>query len=185
MDKGGTRTPTFGIILVGTVHILFSWFVAVYGILVPKNRWDGLYLVYIVAMYVSWTLLNGECLWTLLSKRCENPAYQPGTNSFHLSDFIEAGQFLGVEWIFEVGERFQVLNVLGAVSLFLVMQRNQFPLWLTLGTMAAVILYTQSIRFFHPNLHEKDMFLFIQNVFKVYFSLVLIYLVWTFLKRII
>jgi hypothetical protein len=93
--------------------------------------------------------------------------------------------FLGIAWMFESGENLKILNILGAVSLYLVMQRNQFPLWLTLGTVAAVVLYTQSIRFFHPNLHEKDMFLFIQSVFKIYFSLVLIYLVMTFLKRII
>jgi hypothetical protein len=180
--KGG---PPIGIILVGILHSLFAWVLALYGILVPKNRWDGLYLVYIIGVYVSWTLLNGECLWTLLTKRSEDPTYQAGTNSFHMTDFKEAGQFLAIEWIFEIGDRFQVLNILGAVSLYLVMKRNQFPLWLTLGTVAAVVLYTQSLRFFHPNLHEKDMFLFIQNVFKVYFSLVLIYLVWTFLKRII
>jgi len=176
---------SLGIVVVGIAHVLFSWFVALYGMIVPKNRWDGLYLTYIVAMYVSWTLLNGECLWTLMTKRSEDPAYQAGSNSFHLSDFHEAGNYLGVQWFFDFGERFQVLNVLGAVSLFLVMTRNRFPLWITLATMASVVVYTQLLRFFHPNLHEKDLFLFLQNVFKVYFSLVLIYIVYTFLKRIV
>jgi hypothetical protein len=185
MDVNGSKERPFGIILVGIAHILISWFNALYGILIPKNRWDGLYLVYILTMYLSWTVLNGECLWTLLTKRCDNPAYQAGTNSIHLSDFKEVGMFLGIEWMFEVGENLKILNVLGAVSLYLVMQRNQFPLWLTLGTMGSVVLYTQTLRFFHPNLHEKDMFLFIQSVFKIYFSLVLIYLVWTLMKRII
>jgi hypothetical protein len=186
MDKGGTtRTPTFWIVMVGIVHSLFGWLQAVYGMVIPKNRWDGLYLVYIVGVYLSWTLFNGECLWTLLTKQSENPVYQAGTNSLHLNDFKEVGLYFGIEWFFDILDRFQVLNVLGFVSLYLVMQRNRFPLWLTLGTIVAIILYTQSLRLFHPNLHEKDVFLFIQNVFKVYFSLVLIYLVWTFLKRII
>ena len=48
----------------GSIHLLSSIFITFYGLVIPKNQYDKLYLLSNNLLLISWILNNGHCLIT-------------------------------------------------------------------------------------------------------------------------
>jgi len=166
-------------------HCLFSAFLIFYGVVFPKNRVDSVYLLLMFGTLCSWTLINGECLFSYYVKKIQDPDYVAGMQPVELDDFKEIDSMMGVLFnnaFIDFFKRINILSIINFVSIYLVMMRNGYGYGLTLGTLGAMVIYTLVLRYFHPNVHEEGLFLFIQEFFKAYFFFLILFVVWHILR---
>ena len=103
------------------VHILVMLYLALYGIVTRKSKWDYVYLIVVYGVWLLWTFNNGECIITLKYKCLVNPEYDPGEDpnselKWAFPDYID--------YI----KRFELArNILMCVSMYLVYKRNHIP----------------------------------------------------------
>jgi hypothetical protein len=133
----------------------------------------------------SWTLMNGECLLSYYIKILEDPKYIAGSNPLEIRDL----QFLEnrLDWVsknpvIDLLKQIKILPIINIVSIYIVMIRNRYGRFLTFGTIIAFVSYGLILRYFHPDLHEEGVFLFIQEFFKVYFFFLILFILWHILK---
>lgn len=166
-------------------HILFSSFLIFYGLVFPKNRIDSLYLLLMFGTICSWTMVNGECLLSYYVKKLQDPDYVAGSKPLELDDFKEMDSMMGFlsnNVFTDLFKRLNVLTMINFVSIYLVMMRNGYGRGLTVGTLVAIMVYASVLRYFHPNVHEEGLFLFIQEFFKAYFLFLMLFVIWHILK---
>jgi hypothetical protein len=75
------------------------------------------------------------------------------------------------------------LLFINALSLYLVLKRNNFPYFIYYLIPLFQLLYTISLRIQHKNLHKNNLFLISQNFFKFYFIINLIYILYISYKK--
>ena len=165
-------------VFVGALHLLFSFLIAFYGIVFPRNPWDAAYVGYVFLLVFSWTSMHGECLISYWVKIAEEPGYVAGLDPNRLSDFDAMGFIVNTfmnpsnqsssPW-YDVFAQLPVLEVLNYISLYLVMQRNQFSVGFILATILMITTYNRCVKWFHTSLHEKTEYLLLQEFYKVYF----------------
>lgn len=128
-------------ILIGLFHLLFAFFLSIYGFISTKNWFDKFYIYYNYLVLISWTFFNGECFITYMIKKYENPKYIAGTDSTDLSDmsyFIDKNIFSFLLILF---------IILNTFSIFLVNRRNNYiSLYLSITVLIVHNIYVLFLR---------------------------------------
>jgi len=164
--------------LIGTIHILYAVIMAFYGLIIKKNWFDYFYIYLTIFTVITWTFYNGECVLTYLIKKNKNKNYIAGTESTDLTDmYLLFGSKEIVYFIVTVS------LFINAISLYLVLKRNNFPYFIYYLLPLFQLLYTISLRIQHKNLHKNNLFLISQNFFKFYFIINLIYILYISYKK--
>jgi hypothetical protein len=102
------------------VHFLLFIFNSIYAFIVPKGWFDVYYLWGMFATSLSWTLLKGECILSVLYKKYKNPNYRIGENR-SVDDLTTL-----------FGERYKIymeylnlpIMVLQSYNIYIVLKRN-------------------------------------------------------------
>ena len=164
--------------VIGVLHLLYAIFIAFYGILLNKNRFDFIYILINIITVTSWTFYNGECILTYLIKKNNDKNYIAGNESTDLKDmYLVFGSKDIVYFIVTVS------LFINAISLYLVLKRNNYPYFIYYLVPLFQLLYTFSLRIEHKNLHKNKLFLISQEFFKYYFILNLIYIIYISYKK--
>jgi hypothetical protein len=163
---------------IGLLHAFFAIFVSFYAIIFKQNWFDFIYIFYTIIVLISWTFYNGECLLTYLIKKNKNKNYIAGTESTDLTDMYLL--FGSKEIIYFIVTFLLFIN---ALSLYLVLKRNNFPYFIYYLIPLFQLLYTISLRIQYKNLHKNNLFLISQNFFKFYFIINLIYILYISYKK--
>jgi hypothetical protein len=109
--------------LVGTVHVLFYVFQLLYPYIISNPILDYVYVFTIVAIYLSWTCLNGRCLATIIYLSQKTPD-KLKKKEYH-SEFKEL--YLKLFKSEKVGfYAFSVLNIVNILNVLIVLNRLSF-----------------------------------------------------------
>lgn len=157
---------------VGLFHLFSSVFTSLYGILFKKSWLDYLYVFYTLIILISWTFFNGECALSYYIKKKANKNYIAGEESTDIKDMY---LLLGSKNIAYFGVTF--FTFVNVVSTYIVLKRNNYPSYIYYSFPLLSLLYTISLRVSPINLHENKTFLFTQEIFKAYFILILLILI--------
>lgn len=151
-----------------------------YGVLFRKNPADWVFLIITLIVLLHWTFLNGECLVSFLHKSNEDPQYVAGSEVFNSKDMYVLG--ISPEVIRTVMGAF---TFVWAVSIYLVMQRNGFPLSLNIFFLIFLFVYNGSLRWFDKH-YENPSFHIVQHACLVSFVVVSVFVVqrlWRITRR--
>lgn len=159
--------------VIGLLHAFFAIFISFYGLIFKKNWFDYIYIFYTIIVLISWTFYNGECVLTYLIKKNKDKKYIAGTESTDLKDMYLV--FGSKEIVYLIITISLFINV---ISLHLVLKRNNFPYFIYYFLPFLQLLYTISLRIQHSNLHKNNLFLISQEIFKFYFIINLIYILY-------
>jgi hypothetical protein len=151
----------------GVTHFLFSFFQAFYGILAKKSYFDQVYLFITILVAISWTFFTGECPVSYYYKKDKDKNYQAGDESIDLSDM----NFLSKDVLICVITLFCLMH---AISIYIVMKRNNYPKYVYYSVPFMFIFYTLSLRLYSSNLRKSNVFLAIQEFVKFYLILILV-----------
>jgi hypothetical protein len=154
--------------LVGLFHALFATFISLYGILIPKQQFDYIYILYALLVAVSWTFYNGECILTYYIKKYYNKTYKSGEEPSDLKDMYLL--FGNKDIVDAVVNFFLVIYV---ISLGIVLYRNKFSKYVYFLLPTTLLFYTFCLRFF-DNLPYNPTFLLLQHAFKLVFIVYLV-----------
>lgn len=128
---------------IGVIHVVWTLFVVSYPFVVTqKSWWDMVYMYYYLALYMSWTLLNGECLISYVDKKLSSTDYAAGQDATSLNDF---------DMVFGKGSYtyiFPVLMLGMAAGNLIVFGRNKalVPFGWTAAMVAYLIVYLLMLR---------------------------------------
>ena len=153
----------------GFFHVFFSVFVSLYGIFFKKSRLDYIYILYSVFVVVTWTFYNGECLVTYYIKKKENKNYNAGEESTDMKDMYLL--FGSKNIVYAMVTFFVFVN---SISVYIVLKRNNYPSFIYYSFPIVNIMYTLAIRISTFKLHENKIFLFFQEIVKVYVIFILL-----------
>jgi hypothetical protein len=165
-------------IIVGILHFFLALFISLYGLLFNKSWFDYIYILYIILVIISWTFFNGECMLTYYHKKQQNENYNAGEDCTDLTDMYLL--FGSKELVYFV---ITISIFLNAISEFIVLQRNQFSIYLYTTLPLFHIIYAMLLRT-QTNLHNNELFLFIQEIFKIYFTIAFIFIFYKIMKKI-
>jgi len=158
--------------IIGFLHFLGFISVSIYGFVFSKHGLDPLYLFYTILIFIGWTIYNGECPLIYYVKKKYNPDYLPGDNY----DFTDMYLLIGSKDIVDTVVFFCV--DLFAVSLYIVLKRNEYPHFLCIGVPFFFILYI-SLKLMTKYLGEQDIFVYLNDVFRnisiLLFLLIILY----------
>jgi len=160
--------------IVGILHFLFATIIPFYGILCKKSWFDYIYILYTILVIISWTFYNGECMLTYYHKKQQNKNYNAGEDSTDLTDMNIL--FGSKEIVYYV---ITITIFLNTISEYIVLQRNQFSIYLYTTLPLFHIIYTMLLRT-QTNLHKNKEFLFLQEFFKFYFIIAFIFIFYKF-----
>jgi hypothetical protein len=164
--------------LIGVLHTIYAVFISFYGLIFKKNWFDYIYLFFTIVVLISWTFYNGECVLTYLIKKNKDKNYIAGTESTDLTDmYLVFGSKEIVYFIVTIS------LFIHAISLYLVLKRNNYPYFIYYFLPFLQLLYTSSLRIEHKNLHKNNLFLISQEFFKYYFIINLIYIFYISYKK--
>ena len=164
--------------LVGVLHVFFSLFISFYGLMIKKNWFDYIYIFYTIIVSISWTFYNGECILTYLIKKNNDKNYIAGTESTDLKDMYLV--FGSKEIVYFI---ITILLFISAISLYLVLKRNNYPYFIYYLFPIFLLLYTLSLRIQPKKLYKNTRFLISQHFFKFYFIINLIYILYISYKK--
>jgi len=159
--------------VIGLLHAFFAIFISFYGLIFKKNWFDYIYIFYTIIVLISWTFYNGECVLTYLIKKNKDRNYIAGAESTDLKDMYLA--FGSKEIVYLI---ITISLFINTISLYLVLKRNNFPYFIYYLLPLFQLLYTISLRIEHKNLHKNKLFLISQEIFKYYFIINLIYILY-------
>ena len=80
--------------LVGFTHWIFIFYELFYPIIFKNYLFDNIYIVVFVLKFISWLLLNNECMISLIFKQYINSNYKPGNDIHDLTDMKNTSPFL-------------------------------------------------------------------------------------------
>jgi hypothetical protein len=147
--------------IIGFVHLVWAIFISMYAFLIKKNSFDIAVIIYQVLVLLSWTFCNGECFLTYLIKRKNNADYQAGEKSTDLEDMRYV---IGNAKILQfIQSLFVIIN---AVSVYLVLKRNDLPWFIVLPLSLCMLVYPMSLRLKSKNIHKNRWFLILQECVK-------------------
>jgi hypothetical protein len=147
--------------IIGFVHLVWAIFISMYAFLIKKNSLDMAVIIYQVLVLMSWTFFNGECFLTYLIKRKNNGDYQAGEQSTDLEDMRHV---IGNSKTLQFAQSFFV--IVNAVSLYLVLKRNDFSWFIVLPLSLCMLVYPMSLRLKSKNIHKDRWFLILQECVK-------------------
>lgn len=153
---------------IGFIHLILTIFFSFYGFIFKKSILDYVFILYICGIIISWTFYNGECPITYYVKKYYNAMYICGEDSTHLTDMY---LLFGNKPIVDISIVFS--GMFYALSEYIVLKRNNYPLFIQIGFPIAHIFYTMLLRCFGTNLHKKPLFMKIQEGFKIVIILLL------------
>jgi hypothetical protein len=109
--------------LAGIAHILLYVFQVIYPYIISNPKLDYIYVLSIVAMYLSWTIFNGQCLATIiyLSKNPQDKPKKKEYNSEFKEIYIKLFKSEKVGFLF-----FSVLNIINILNVLIVLNRLSF-----------------------------------------------------------
>jgi hypothetical protein len=162
--------------IIGFFHFLISIFNAVYGFIFKKNRFDYVYIIYSIIVFLSWTFFNGECIITYIIKKHNDKNYKIGDNSTDLKNmYLLVGSKNNIYIIISL------LILFNVISLFIVLKRNNFPKIIYISYPIIKLLYTFLLRIC-LNISENTLFQTIQYIIRIILIIFLYYVLY-FLTR--
>lgn len=144
--------------IIGFLHFIFAIFISTYGLFIKKNKYDNLYLFYIILLIISWTFYNGECLISYYTKKNNDKDYVAGTETSDLQDIYE---------IFGKNSKNIIDNIIifslmsNVISQYIVFSRNEYPDIISISVPFIYITYCIMLRIKYSNLN------FIQDIYKI------------------
>jgi hypothetical protein len=152
--------------LLPLLHIAINVLFSIYGIIFSKSVLDYVYIIFILSVLIGWTFYNGECIPTYYYKKQHDPEYKAGQDS---TDVKDMRLFFG-DYTFIINSCLVVIMV---ISEYIVLSRNNFPKYICYLLPISHLLYMICLRTF-TKIYENGTFLFLQNIFKIEFILVLL-----------
>lgn len=152
-------------LIVGSLHILLLTFAPLFPVFFGKGL-DFIYIYFFLLLYLHWTLLNGECIVSLLVKKYLDPTYVTGSNPFLIPDISSLVSPALLTFLLPA------FALLVLISNFIVFKRN-FGLLLTM----ILLLF---LSFFIFNLRYQRMtfaYLFSRETLKLFVVALLTYFV--------
>jgi len=131
--------------IIGLLHFLATLVINLYAFLFAKNRFDFAYILFMMSVVISWTFYNGECWISYYEKKKKDPEYVAGTLVDDLSDINE---LVGVKNAAFVRVYYLAMMCANALSLYFVLLRNSYPVWLSRVFCSLFIFYVFALRFF-------------------------------------
>ena len=153
----------------GISHFLFAYFISLYGIFTKKNSFDFFYIFGIILLVTSWTFYDGECIITYYIKKSKNNNYIAGEDSNDLDDIFSSfnqTKNIAKQIIF-------FSNFLLVISLYLVLNRNNYPWYIKNVIPLFTFIYLMSCRYIKQS-YKSKIFLGFQFIVKIYFIFVLL-----------
>jgi hypothetical protein len=141
--------------LISYIHFLGSIFTLLYPFIIPKNKYDYLYIYYIILLNLSWMIFNGECFISLIFKKIKNKKYEIGSN-------INADDIKNI-----TGSKFYNIYIrlcllLNSLSFIYVIYRNDYPKYLYM-----FLLFSITYGFFYLNFENQNILLK-YKIFKIF-----------------
>jgi hypothetical protein len=156
--------------IIGGIHLATACFFSIYGLLFKKSRFDIIYVFYTLFLLISWTCFNGGCILSEFIKKKNNKEYIFGQDSKNLDDMIE---FMGSPTMVYI--IIVIMNIFHAISTFIILKRNDFPIYIYGSLPLMHILYILSIKI-NNDLCGNEFFLTLQEGFKFAFVIILTYI---------
>jgi hypothetical protein len=134
----------------GLFHLCVMIFVPLY-LCFNRVVWiDMASILILLLVLLSWTFLNGECPITYISKLYSDPDYQAGNDNTDIEDILFI--FGGNELLQNIFIKSALLAI--AVSLFILLKRNNCPIYVYGLTPAVFLAYIFSFRYFTDIVHN-------------------------------
>lgn len=154
--------------IIGVLHIIFATLISFYGFIFKKSWFDYVFIFYNIIIVLSWTFYNGECLITYYIKKYYDNNYISGKDPTDLKDMYLL--FGNKYYTFLIVSSTILINVL---SEYIVLKRNGYSSFEYIGIPLSHLMYTIALRTF-KKLYENNLFLYIQNFFKLLFTIFLL-----------
>jgi hypothetical protein len=156
----------------GFTHLCIFMFLASYGLIFNKNKFDYVYLFCMILTILSWTCYNGECPVSYYIKKQKNQNYISGQNSNDLNDIYS---IFGDKYKNYVYTFLQIFILLLSISLYLVFKRNNFTNYIFYGLPFFNLVYILLLQIYSLNgVNNNKTFLFLQEIYKLYIMVVII-----------
>jgi uncharacterized membrane-anchored protein len=162
--------------IIGIIHLLFAFTFSFYGILIKKNWFDNIFILYTIIIITSWTFYNGECPISYYIKKNRDKNYIAGKESVDLEDMK---LIIGSKSVIILIT--SIIVLLNSTSLYLVMKRNKFPKITYILSPLCYVIYCFLLRYYYNNLHINKTFLFVQEIVKIIMLFILFFVISTFL----
>jgi hypothetical protein len=141
-------------------HLFTYILIALYAFLFSKNAFDPVYLLITYVTVTHWTFYDGECLFTYMHKRNQDPNYTPGKN-------VESNEFEKTYGI--PNETMKIITflqtVLWMIGTYFVLKRNRFPLSMSISFISLFAIYYIA-RLMIKEPYKNEHFLIIQEIIK-------------------
>ena len=124
------------IYFIGVVHFLSFLLMSLYFI-IPKNRFDYIYLSIIIFLIIIWKMYNGECPVSYYIKKYLKPDYIAGTNL--KSEDLYINKYINLI--------IPILKVIQIYSIYAVFKRQSIHLYIIITCILLLLsnIYIQNI----------------------------------------
>jgi hypothetical protein len=154
--------------IIGGIHLATGCFFSIYGLLFKKNSFDMLYVFFTLLIILSWTCFNGGCILSEFIKK--KNINNNDAVSYELYDIIE---FVGSPIIVYIV--IIVFGILNAISIIIILKRNDFSKYIYYALPFLHILYIFLVRLKNL-LFNNELFLTLQEGFKFAFVIIFTYI---------
>ena len=157
--------------IIGILHLLFAIFISFYGFIFKKNWFDMIFIYYTLLVLISWTYFNGECCLTYYIKKNQNQNYIAGTESTDMKDMYLLFGSKEIAYVFV-----SITIIANITSEYIVLKRNGAANYICVILPFMHLLYTLLLRIYSYNLHTNKIFLFLQEIFKLFFIFLFLFM---------
>jgi hypothetical protein len=146
-------------IFVGQIHFFIICILCFYGFFSPKKiLFDYIYIYILLLILILWNLFNGECFITLFIKKLNNKNYINGSDLNNQADF----SFLPISND-TINLILIIIYIFTIFSMYIVLNRNNFPFIYILSIIIVFILYKFFITIYE-NHHINSDFQYYQRI---------------------
>lgn len=146
-------------IIVGLIHFFIICILCFYGFFSQKKiLFDYIYIYILLLVVILWNIFNGECFITLFIKKLNNKNYINGSDLKNQADF----SFLPISND-NINLIINIFFIFSIFSIYIVSNRNNFPLIFILSIIIVFILYKFFITIYE-NHHINSDFQYYQRI---------------------
>lgn len=130
--------------IVSIGHSVAAFFLASYGFLFRRSKYDVLLLGIVYTMALLWSLYKGECLLSYYLKKYKDPTYVLGSNVYSDDIYI----VFGPNYFPAMKAYYTIVNpLLQTATLYLLLKRQQFSQPVTIVYPLLFYVYYYTTRF--------------------------------------
>ena len=158
------------------VHFIGSIITNLYPFIIPKNKYDYLYIFLILLLNLSWIIFKGECLISYIFKKIKNNNYKMGTSN--KSDDLK--NLIGIH---NYNIYMYICLFFVSISYIYVIYRNDYPIYLYIFLLFSITYGIINLKFENQNeLLKYKMFKIFKYIF-IFISIIFIILFTNYLYK--